>query len=557
MIPKKLGDLFVNVSSKGVEATNAKLGMTEKKATMASKAAGMLKAALLGIGVYAVIRGLKSVIDEFTDYTVKIDKFTKQTGMATSAIQRLVYAAEQEHASLESLNKGLMNLTVRLGYAGDGLETYLRYFRALGIEYRRADGTLRNTHDVFLDIADVVEKGTLSTEELAAVLQLFGARSGKELIPLLKKGRDWFELMGDEAERLGIVLDEKTIKAGKAFSDQMTASGAAARGLKYNLAEVLLPALNMIVKALTKAAAGWRAFLGGGDAKEIENQNKLIASSLKRYKEWLDKGIISQKQYGIAIKKLIKLQQQWKSGMEGTIPAIDDLGIATETTAEFTQEMRDEYQEMLKLEELRAAAIWEMVKGYGELTQHQKDLIDMNPELEENKNNAIEQAKSATDMIDFETAALQTLGAAFMNLDQVLLDNSYSFADWGEQLVKSLIAVGIQLLALAAIIGFLEALGVPAGALISAGSKMGLFQTPTGDAFAYREGRDMGKFFFEGFGERLKQMTSNINVNQQPVNVIVHTGDPSTFVEFVSKMPSAHKSKFHREVTEKARLLEG
>lgn len=613
MIPKKLGDLRIFVSSQGVEATNAKLGMTEKKATMASKAAGMLKTALLGIGAYAIIRGLKSVITQFTDYTVKIDKFVKQTGMAADTIQELVYAAEQEHSSLEALNKGLMNLTVRLGYAGDGLETYLRYFRALDIEYQEADGTLRDTYDVFLDIADAVEKGTLSTEELAAVLQLFGARSGKELIPLLKKGKHWFKEMGNEAKQLGIVLENKTIKQGKAFSDQMTKMKGATQGLTYAIAKDLLPAFADLVNFATeliKSLTDWKWLIPSiteaiiGQVPKVNELTKAYAKLDKELQEIIER----EGKYSIEVMaKLLELDEKLRQeelkligGLQtlgearneynadlsqtkyltplvlsvvqdltnlGLIPESEILGKTKKKREEdnkerqesinITNTMLEQYRLWLGIDEERAKLMWKLGELTEEETQHKKDIIAMNPELEENRRQYIETTKLQIDTGEMFLSLMNDgLMPAFMNIDQVLLDSSYSWADWGKNIVKSLVAVGIQLLALAAIIKFLEMLGVPAGALISAGSKIGLFQTPTGDAFAAREGRDFGKMFFDGFSEQMNGMLQGINVNQPPVNVIVHTGDPSTFVEFVSEMPNAHKSKFYREVTEKARLLE-
>lgn len=210
-----------------------------KKFGTIAKAIGGLIVAYAGV---KTIRMLKNAADAFVNYGLQIDKITKLTGLAAESMQKLKYAAEQEHASLESLEKGLMNLTVRLGYAGDELETYVRYFRELGIEYRETDGTLRDTYDVFLDISDAVSQGELSTEQLSATLQLFGARAGKELIPLLKKGRNWFELMGDEAERLGVILDEETIKKIKEFDDAMLKMRTGIKGISYQL---FVPLINV------------------------------------------------------------------------------------------------------------------------------------------------------------------------------------------------------------------------------------------------------------------------------------------------------------------------
>jgi len=556
---KKLGDLFVQVSAKGITQTNQAIGTTEKKATTASKAMGMLKTAIMAIGTYAVVNAIRSVINEFIDYTVKIDKFTKQTGIATDTIQKLVYAAEQEHGNLEALNKGLMNLTVRLGYAGDGLETYLRYFRHLGIEYKNADGTLRDTYDVFLDISDAVAKGSLSTEELASVMQLFGARSAKELIPLLKKGKEWFEKMGNEAEDFGIVLRDDVIKQGKAFSDQMTAMNAAARGLKYELAQGLLPALNFVIEALTKAAAGWRELIFSQTAKEIEAQNKLVAEAMARYKQWRDEDKFTEQKYETAIEKLMRLNEYWKKGITTTTEATNDYSIATENAEEALKKqeeaIRNTHEELKKLNAEYGGAMT-LLERLDYLAEHdpKKTMGDFASGLGDVGDAAGDMSETAQGA----SALLSVLGGSFQSLNVDLLRNQAAFHQWAMSLVSAIAQVIIKLMAMATVVKLLEALGVPAGALLSLGQKFGIFQTPTGDMFAYKEGLDFGKLFFGGMQERFNSMVGEVSERQrqQPVNVIVHTGDPSTFVEFVANMPTPYKSKFHRGVTMKAEKIE-
>ena len=76
--------------------------------------------------------------------------------------------------------------------------------------------------------------------------------------------------------------------------------------------------------------------------------------------------------------------------------------------------------------------------------------------------------------------------------------------------------------------------------------------------FDYREGLDFGKLFFGGIQEQFNAKLGEVSgmQRQQTQNIIVHTGDPSTFVEFVSNMPTPYKSKLHRESTLKAEKIE-
>jgi uncharacterized phage infection (PIP) family protein YhgE len=240
--------LHVNKMQQDLSLAQRKLNTFTAAVGPAFRQLGMIVAAA-GAAISAAI--MKSTLD-MVRYGIEIDKASKVTNVAAETFQELAYAAKQEHGNMESLEKGLSNLTIRLGYAGDGLETYTRYFKTLGIEYKNADGTLRKTEDVFMDIADAAHKGTMTTEKLAAIQQLFGARMGKDLIPMLKLGSQRLKELGDEARGFGIIMSEESIKAAKEFSDKITLLKEVINGLKRAFATQLLPVLNALVKTFLK-----------------------------------------------------------------------------------------------------------------------------------------------------------------------------------------------------------------------------------------------------------------------------------------------------------------
>ena len=239
---RKIGEIYGEIKLKN-QQFNAGLAQSQSKMKAFGSAAKIAFAAMAAAAVAATVAVIKMTKDTVR-YANEVRKAALATGVAVEQFQELAYAAKQEHADITALEKGLGNLTIRLGYAGDGLETYLRYFRALGIEYKNQDGTLRNTIDVFYDIADKANKATLSTEELAAITQLFGARAGRVLIPMLKKGSEWFKTMAQEGRTLGIIMKEEDVEAVKAFDDKMTALKETINALKRTFVIGLLPTLD-------------------------------------------------------------------------------------------------------------------------------------------------------------------------------------------------------------------------------------------------------------------------------------------------------------------------
>ena len=393
---KKIGDLFVQLkldNKKFRENLNQSAKQSKVTSQQMMRAFGMLTLAIGAVGT-----ALTKIVKDTMRYGLEIDKMAKVTGLTTTEVQKLRYAAEQEHASMQALEKGLMNLTVRLGYAGDGLVSYTRYFDALNIEYRKADGTLRNAYDVFGDIADVVSRGELSTEELAATMQLFGARAAKELIPLLKKGKEWFGKMGDEVDKLGGILDANTIRLIKETDDELTALKTSLRGFKAQLSTQIIP----ILKTATTAWIDWNKEINettsniGGAAwvNTVAIYGKTLAEMAKRNEENIIK-LLEMQEAGKGSKEEIRLLQReielttitiakfQKQGLavvsggldiftdkvKTVIPPVDDLGDAI-------KEVGDETEETGEKVEMLSGAFLGIGQDLHEMDHAYLDIID-------------------------------------------------------------------------------------------------------------------------------------------------------------------------------------
>lgn len=210
--------------------------------------------ATLSVGAFASwVKGAIDAADE-------MGKMAQKVGVTVESLSALTYAGSLADVSTEQLSVGLKQLSKNMLAAAEGSKAQVAAFKALGVETRNTDGTLRSTDDVFSDIADrfsELDDGALKT---AISMKIFG-KSGGELIPLLNEGKEGLQEMKDEAERLGLVMSEDTAKAAENFNDNLTRLKASSQGLALSLAEGLLPALNTFTDQLNKSAQtkGWRS----------------------------------------------------------------------------------------------------------------------------------------------------------------------------------------------------------------------------------------------------------------------------------------------------------
>ena len=216
------------------------------------KTMNLTKKAMLGIAIAiaAVAAAVIKLRNNAKTYILQIDKMTKVTGMSTQEFTKLAYAADQEHASLETLSKSLPILSKYMAYAQQGMETYKREFDKMGITVTDAKGRLKSAYQVLLEMSDFMgRKGMNDTEKMAIMMTLLGRR-GAELIPMLKKGSAWFKKMGKEAESLGIVLDKKTTAAIKRSDDSLTMLKKAFLGVGIAIIKAVEPSIERIQNAL-------------------------------------------------------------------------------------------------------------------------------------------------------------------------------------------------------------------------------------------------------------------------------------------------------------------
>ncbi|MCK5057084.1 MAG: phage tail tape measure protein, partial [Candidatus Aminicenantes bacterium] len=236
---------------KGVQAHFRRFSADIKKMGAAFARVGVVLAAAAAAAVLA----LKKIISTGIAYGLQLDKISKQTAMTAEEFAKLSYAASQEHASIESLTKVIPILSKYMEYARQGMETYSREFDKMGVSVANAQGELRSTYDVLLDMSEYYKTAENKTQALAIATTLLGRR-GAELIPLLKLGKDGINALGNELEQLGGVITSETAAAMKELDDKIMQAKTGLQGISIQLTAFFLPALKELAGTVTKDIKG-------------------------------------------------------------------------------------------------------------------------------------------------------------------------------------------------------------------------------------------------------------------------------------------------------------
>jgi hypothetical protein len=245
-----LADIWVNIlgdasklkgeldkASGHVSNFSEKIGSIGKIATIAGTA-------ITGIFT-AIILKTAQVGDQFNDMSLR-------TGVTVEDLSTLDYACRQNGTSIETLETGLKFLTRAMDDTSKGTGTAKDTFAALGIEVVDAEGNLRPVTEVMKDVATKMSEIKNPAEQAALAMELFGARSGTELVPLLKEGGDAITGYQGKAKDLNIEISTKSAQVADAFKDKMSDLTGSLAGAGRTIGDVLIPAIIPLIEKATE-----------------------------------------------------------------------------------------------------------------------------------------------------------------------------------------------------------------------------------------------------------------------------------------------------------------
>ena len=214
----------------------------------------------------------------FINVADEAGKTAQKVGLTTEEFTRLGYAAGTANVEQEALTSGIKTLSKEITDAVAGNQESIATFRALGVAFSDATGKARNTHDVFIELAERFAKAEDGAGKTAASLKLFG-KSGLDLIPILNAGAAGIRDLEREADELGQTISSKTAQDADEFNSNMAKLGAAMRGVIRVAFGEFLPMLVEISQGLLLDARSSGVFEGA--AHTLADALKIVGFAAK------------------------------------------------------------------------------------------------------------------------------------------------------------------------------------------------------------------------------------------------------------------------------------
>ena len=267
---KGLGRGFTDMAGKAKKANADALLLAGAVTAVA------VAAAAAGVAVLKSAAGVGLLGDE-------IAKTSRIVGVSAEQFQVLSFAAERSGVDMSAVTSGLKKLSKSMFDAQHGSKQIADTFTGMGIAITGADGKLRDSEDVFRDIADRIKKVGVNTQTTAELLTV-GGRSFADLTNILLTGSDGLDDYERKLRSLNGIMSDELLAASEAFQDAMTDLDLAVKGLKFQMAEGLLPAMTNIINAMALGVSKASPFvalldsIAGASARAAASLTKMLGS---------------------------------------------------------------------------------------------------------------------------------------------------------------------------------------------------------------------------------------------------------------------------------------
>lgn len=241
-----------------VKADTAKLvqGMQSAEKSI-NQAVGNMKKAIVGLAAAYVslnsVKAFSNVIKGSIDAADALGKTAQTMGLATSSYSKLTYAAEMAGIQQGQLDSSLKALIRSSGqFVRDGGGPASKAMEELGISAEFARKNFTSTERTFEIVMDRLSQMPDGFRKTAIAQEIF-SKSGGDMIRLAEGGAESLKKMGEEAERLGIVVGDDFAKNAANINDQFTRLSRIGTGIANTITSQILPSLVAFAKTAQEA----------------------------------------------------------------------------------------------------------------------------------------------------------------------------------------------------------------------------------------------------------------------------------------------------------------
>lgn len=163
----------------------------------------------------AVVGGLGAMAAKAMTTADDLNTLAAQTGFSTAEIQKFQIAADRVDVSFDTIEGAARKMTATLKNNEDA-------FTSLGVQTRNANGSLKDSNEIFYETLEQLGKINNETQRDVAAMEIFG-KSAADLTGIIDDGGAALKAYGDEAEAAGKIWSQESIDAANAANDVVDA----------------------------------------------------------------------------------------------------------------------------------------------------------------------------------------------------------------------------------------------------------------------------------------------------------------------------------------------
>lgn len=236
-----------------MERVEAAMQAAEAHAKLLEGALDALGTSLSALGVVAGAGAFVEMVKGSIESAAEMKHLSEQTGVSVSALSALKGAAKLVGVDLQDAAQMASKLDKAMWQAQGGNVQARSSFEKLGVHVTEANGRLRDTESVLMDVARRFDAMEASAGRTALAQELFG-KTGSKMIPLL-------EQLAEKGELNGKVTDHQA-EVAEHLELTWTRLVASMNAWKFSALENIAPALERLIPILPALTMGVVGFLG-------------------------------------------------------------------------------------------------------------------------------------------------------------------------------------------------------------------------------------------------------------------------------------------------------
>ena len=236
-----------------MDKVQAAMQAAQAHAKLLEGALGALGTSLGALGVVAGAGAFVGMVKGSIESAAEMKHLSEQTGVSVSALSALKGAAKLAGVDLQDAAMMASKLDKAMWQAQGGNVQAQSSFEKLGVKATDANGRLRDTESVLMDVAKRFESMESGAAKTALAQELFG-KTGYKMIPLLEQLAEKGDLNGKVTEHqadVALHLEQSWVKLQGAMN-----------GWKFGAMETIAPALERLIPILPVLTAGVVGLIG-------------------------------------------------------------------------------------------------------------------------------------------------------------------------------------------------------------------------------------------------------------------------------------------------------